>query len=79
MICKLAPKYLHAWILCLLKMRFYIQVTDETMSPPNTDSNALQGKDNRRKLLRFWVETSAWLLDHQRRHGKHSRSLSPSC
>lgn len=41
---------------------------DETMTPPNTDSDIPQGKDNRRKLLRFWVEASAWLLDYQRRH-----------
>ncbi|KAI6048070.1 hypothetical protein EDC04DRAFT_2886852 [Pisolithus marmoratus] len=35
---------------------------DETMAPPNTDPITIQGKDNRRKLLRFWVETSAWDL-----------------
>ncbi|KAI6154054.1 hypothetical protein BKA82DRAFT_4097016 [Pisolithus tinctorius] len=41
---------------------------DETMMPPNTDPTTLQGKDSRRKLLRFWVETSAWLLEYRNRH-----------
>ncbi|KAI6102677.1 hypothetical protein EDD16DRAFT_1696584 [Pisolithus croceorrhizus] len=41
---------------------------DKTMTPPNTDPVTSRGKDNRRKLLRFWVETSAWLLDFKRRH-----------
>lgn len=41
---------------------------DQTMTPPNTDPVTPEGKDNRRKLLRFWVEISAWLSDYERRH-----------
>ncbi|KAF9245638.1 hypothetical protein BU15DRAFT_85365 [Melanogaster broomeanus] len=43
-------------------------VRDTTITPPNTDPNTPDGRQARRKLLRFWVETSAWLLDYQRRH-----------
>lgn len=45
---------------------------DRVMSPPDTNPNTPRGRDARRKLLRFWVETSAWLLDYRRRHGGYT-------
>ena len=39
-----------------------------TLRPPVTD-NTLQGRQNRRKLLRAWVEINAWLADFKRLHG----------
>ncbi|KAF8433463.1 cysteine proteinase [Boletus edulis BED1] len=41
---------------------------DTSITPPITDPSTLEGRQNGRKLLRFWVETSAWLLDYQRRY-----------
>ncbi|KAL4070474.1 hypothetical protein J3A83DRAFT_4525436, partial [Scleroderma citrinum] len=49
---------------------------DETMTPPNTDSHIPQGRDGRKKLLRFWVEASAWLHDYQRRHANTLRQYT---
>ena len=40
-----------------------------TLRPPVTDNNTLQGRQNRRKLLRAWVEINAWLADFKRLHG----------
>ena len=40
-----------------------------TLRPPVTDNNTVQGKQNRRKLLRAWVEIHAWLADFKRLHG----------
>ena len=40
-----------------------------TLRPPVTDNNTLQGKQNRRKLLRAWVEIHAWLADFKRLQG----------
>jgi len=39
-----------------------------TLRPPVTDNTPL-GKQNRRKLLRAWVEIHAWLVDFKRLHG----------
>lgn len=44
-------------------------VRDTSITPPNTDPSTSEGRQSGRRLLRFWVETSAWLLDYQRRHG----------
>ena len=43
--------------------------------PPNTSSTTLETRQNRAKLLRAWVEISAWLADYLRRQGKHSPVL----
>ncbi|KAF9225295.1 cysteine proteinase [Gyrodon lividus] len=43
-------------------------VRDTIITAPDTDPDTLGGRQSGRKLLRFWVETSAWLLDYQRRH-----------
>ncbi|KIL00786.1 hypothetical protein PAXRUDRAFT_129015 [Paxillus rubicundulus Ve08.2h10] len=43
-------------------------VQDTTITPPDTNPSTPEGQQSGRKLLRFWVETSAWLLDYQRRH-----------
>ncbi|EGO31225.1 hypothetical protein SERLADRAFT_353805 [Serpula lacrymans var. lacrymans S7.9] len=37
------------------------------MVPPSTDSRTPEGRLNRSKLLRAWVELSAWLTDYHRR------------
>ncbi|KAG2149405.1 hypothetical protein BD769DRAFT_1624093 [Suillus cothurnatus] len=45
--------------------------TDEYLSPPNTEPNSPEGQEARMKLLRFWVETNAYLVDYQRRFAQH--------
>lgn len=47
-------------------------VRDTSITPPNTDPSTPEGRQNGRKLLRFWVEASAWLLDYQRRYSMWS-------
>lgn len=42
------------------------------LRPPETDIVTSQGKHNRRKLLRAWVEISAWVADYRRIHGRRS-------
>lgn len=37
--------------------------------PPITSDGTPQSKQNRAKLLRAWVEISAWLVDYQKRFG----------
>lgn len=44
--------------------------TSEFLAPPNTEPNSPEGQEARMKLLRFWVETNAFLLDYQRRFGE---------
>ena len=39
------------------------------LRPPTTETSAPQGKMNRRKLLRAWVEVAAWIVDFKRGHG----------
>jgi ubiquitin carboxyl-terminal hydrolase 25/28 len=49
----------------------FIEETNErecTLRPPITD-NSFLGKQNRRKLLRAWVEIHSWLADFKRLHG----------
>jgi len=41
---------------------------DSTLKPPVTDLT-VQGKQNRRKLLRAWLEIASWLTDFKRIHG----------
>jgi len=36
---------------------------------PVLDNNNLEGPVNRAKLLRAWIEISAWLADFTKRHG----------
>lgn len=38
------------------------------MRPPQTDKSTPQGRQNRKKLLRAWVEASAWLKDYMNHH-----------
>ena len=40
-----------------------------TLKPPVTDLTFPQGKQNRRKLLRAWLEIGSWLTDFKRIHG----------
>ena len=40
-----------------------------SLRPPVTDDNTHQGKQNRRKLFRAWVEIHAWLADFKRLNG----------
>lgn len=39
------------------------------LRPPPTDVVTQVGRLNRRKLLRAWVEVSAWVVDFRRVHG----------
>lgn len=39
---------------------------DVTLKPPSVDCSTTQGKQNRRKLLRAWVELSCWISDFKR-------------
>jgi len=50
-------------------------VRDTSITPPDTDPSTSEGRQNGRKLLRFWVEASAWLLDYQRRHSMYFPSF----
>lgn len=36
---------------------------------PTTETTTSQGKVNRRRLLRAWVEVGAWVVDFKRTHG----------
>ena len=42
--------------------------TEETLSAPRTDISDPQGRQNRAKLLRVWLEISAWLQDFTSNH-----------
>ncbi|TDL19407.1 cysteine proteinase [Rickenella mellea] len=37
------------------------------LHPPSTDPTTQEGRDNMQRLLRAWVEISAWLVDYHRR------------
>lgn len=42
---------------------------DLALKPPVTDTITPQGRQNRKKLLRAWVEIGAWVTDYRRKHG----------
>jgi ubiquitin carboxyl-terminal hydrolase 25 len=46
--------------------------TEAMLHPPATDVVTSQGRQNRAKLLRAWVELGAWLTDYQRRYGEQA-------
>ncbi|PPQ64283.1 hypothetical protein CVT26_002166 [Gymnopilus dilepis] len=48
---------------------------DVTLRPPSTDPSTPQGKLNRRKLLRAWLEINAWLADYKRVHASHFKDV----
>jgi hypothetical protein len=41
----------------------------DSLRPPATETSTPQGKINRRKLLRAWVEIGAWIVDFKRGRG----------
>lgn len=43
---------------------------DLTLRPPPIETTTPQGKKGRRRLLRVWVELSAWVSDFKRVNGK---------
>lgn len=45
-------------------------VPDASLSPPDIDPNSPASRIARSKLLRGWVELSAWTADFSRRFGK---------
>ncbi|KIJ66462.1 hypothetical protein HYDPIDRAFT_86199 [Hydnomerulius pinastri MD-312] len=51
-------------------------VKETALTPPDTDPSTPEGRQIGRKLLRFWVETSAWLLDYQRRYANALKQYS---
>ncbi|KAG1886129.1 hypothetical protein F4604DRAFT_1724815 [Suillus subluteus] len=51
--------------------------TDEFLSPPNTEPNSPEGQEARMKLLRFWVETNAYLVEYQRRFASGLKHYTP--
>lgn len=42
---------------------------DLALHAPVLDNNSLEGPANRAKLLRAWIEISAWLADFTKRYG----------
>jgi len=46
---------------------------EEILIPPNTELSSPEGQEARVKLLRAWVETSAYLADYRRRFGERCR------
>jgi ubiquitin carboxyl-terminal hydrolase 25/28 len=48
---------------------------DLALKPPVTDTVTLQGKQNRKKLLRAWVEIGAWVADYRRKHAAQLRDM----
>ncbi|KAH9486398.1 putative ubiquitin carboxyl-terminal hydrolase 2 [Psilocybe cubensis] len=42
---------------------------DSTLKPPVTDTISAVGKQNRRKLLRAWVEIGSWVADYKKLQG----------
>lgn len=42
---------------------------EPALHAPVLDRNSLEGPTNRAKLLRVWIEISAWLADFTKRHG----------
>jgi hypothetical protein len=44
--------------------------TGPVLSSPSITSATVEGKQNRAKLLRAWVEISAWLTDYTKRFGE---------
>lgn len=49
-----------------------------TIQPPYTDTSTPEGRINKRKLLRAWVELSSWLADFYRLNGAYIFSLYTS-
>ncbi len=45
-------------------------VQDVALSPPDIDPTSSAGRLARNKLLRAWVELSAWVADYSKRHGR---------
>ncbi|KAG6831963.1 hypothetical protein H0H87_003298 [Tephrocybe sp. NHM501043] len=45
------------------------------LRPPSTDLTSTIGRTNRRRLLRAWVEVSAWLVDFKRLNASHFKDL----
>ncbi|KAM6498575.1 hypothetical protein JOM56_006523 [Amanita muscaria] len=45
-----------------------IYENDLALKPPPTDTVTAQGKQNRKKLLRAWVEMGAWIMDCRRKY-----------
>ncbi|RDB19324.1 putative ubiquitin carboxyl-terminal hydrolase 2 [Hypsizygus marmoreus] len=45
--------------------------SESALKPPATDVATAEGRMNRRKLLRAWVEVSAWVADFKRIHAAH--------
>ncbi|KAK2461522.1 hypothetical protein APHAL10511_005985 [Amanita phalloides] len=48
---------------------------DIALRPPVADPSTLQGKQNRRKLLRAWVEIGAWVVDHRRKYAAQLKDI----
>jgi ubiquitin carboxyl-terminal hydrolase 25/28 len=45
-------------------------VADTSLNPPDIDPNSPAGRVTRSKLLRGWVELSAWAADFSKRFGR---------
>jgi hypothetical protein len=45
-------------------------VSDVSLSPPDIDPHSPASRIARNKLLRGWVELSAWTADFSKRHGR---------
>jgi hypothetical protein len=68
---------LHATLLIIPSKRMFetlgfveeVYENDFALRPPSTDINTSEGQLNRRKLLRAWIEVSAWVVDFKRVFG----------
>ena len=49
---------------------YLIHREQDMLSPPSTNPETEQGRNNRERLLRSWVEISAYLVDFERRFGR---------
>jgi ubiquitin carboxyl-terminal hydrolase 25 len=49
---------------------------EEGMRPPSIDVRDAQGRQNRKKLLRAWVEIGAWLRDYAKAGSTAESKLS---
>lgn len=49
----------------------------EFLTPPNSEPDSPEGQEARLKLLRFWVETNAYLVDYRRRFATALKNYVP--
>ncbi|TFK56339.1 cysteine proteinase [Heliocybe sulcata] len=56
---------------------FIFDGEDDTIAPPPTDPTTPEGRANRSKLLRAWVELSAMVVDYRKRFANNLKQYDP--